>query len=359
MPKPKFLASQTSGENVGVLQINIPNDTLGTFLSGLLGQQRTIEKNIFSEFEVDHDFLCHLDSLIDQRIVTHQEASLVSLAGKVETKESRVHSFSSRNALKTFDELSNSPTTKVGITWAYLVKFPHKPTPEKQEIELSIDTGNVRKKLNSRNSNATFNALSRAMLGTDGPEINIKVGYTDLIWGTEVIRHIEDEIRKKCRDDWKYVRAFKSNFGFFAPMISMTSIFLGPVMLLEALEKTRIDIVQQKLLIEIAKTPDFQSSVLKKLDFLMANKVSFQSLSSVQFWAVAAVVLMVNVGMWMYLLKSNKSYLLLNNAARDEKISNEKRSIRLRNGFFLTIAISVVAGVIGNKLTTMMDTFLN
>ena len=119
MSKSNLTISGQGDENAGTLQISIPKDSLGTFLSGLLGQQRSIEKYIFSGFEIDHSFLCHLDSLIDQRIVTHQEASLVSLGGKVETKENRVHAFSSRSALKTFVELSNSPTTKAEITWVY------------------------------------------------------------------------------------------------------------------------------------------------------------------------------------------------------------------------------------------------
>ena len=70
---------------------------------------------------------------------------------------------------------------------------------------------------------------------------------------------------------------------------------------------------------------------------------------------VLLAVLSLNIAMWLYLLQGNKSYLLLNQAARTEKERHLKKMSRLKGGMIFTLVIGAITGVLGNKLTSGID----
>lgn len=89
---------------------------------------------------------------------------------------------------------SDYVVAKAEIIWGYLVKFPSKPIPEKQTIVISIDAGldNAEK---ATSQDIVKRITQMFILDNDNSEITIKVEYTELTWGVDILRHLENEIK--------------------------------------------------------------------------------------------------------------------------------------------------------------------
>ncbi|WP_128925437.1 hypothetical protein [Bradyrhizobium guangxiense] len=72
-----------SSETVGALTIPLESRVLGEFISGLLGQSRSIERQFLDRrFEIDFNWLLNLDQIISQRLASQNQAKLVSFSAK-------------------------------------------------------------------------------------------------------------------------------------------------------------------------------------------------------------------------------------------------------------------------------------
>ena len=63
--------TEDANEEINI-SLPVKKKDLGRFISGLLGQQQTIERDIDIKFNIDHSWLVNLHDLISQRI--HQQA---------------------------------------------------------------------------------------------------------------------------------------------------------------------------------------------------------------------------------------------------------------------------------------------
>jgi hypothetical protein len=128
-------------DDEGNLQIYIPKRDFGDFIQGLLSQPRSTGARWRRFFDVDQNFVKHLHELIRQRVQSQQIASLASFQASIFFLDGRVQTITSWEAFDSFNDNSDSVTTRLNIVWSYLVKFPSKPVPEKQTIGISFNTG--------------------------------------------------------------------------------------------------------------------------------------------------------------------------------------------------------------------------
>ena len=55
-----------------VISFPVPKNSLGDFVTSLLGQKQSLERTYAVNFEIDHAWLMNLHEMIDQRV--HQQA---------------------------------------------------------------------------------------------------------------------------------------------------------------------------------------------------------------------------------------------------------------------------------------------
>src|SRR5579863_7872825 len=86
----------------GNIQIHVPRAEFGEFIQGLLSQPRSLQRTETRFFDIDHNFIRHLNEVIKQRVQTQQHAQLVSFASSIYFSDSRIQTLSSWEALDTF-----------------------------------------------------------------------------------------------------------------------------------------------------------------------------------------------------------------------------------------------------------------
>ena len=234
MAKNLLNVTSKSGAEQDNLQIDIPRQNLGAFLSSFLGQPRRTRKTFIEPFSIDHSFICNLDRIIDQRVAGQQRATLTSFTASIYFDDGREQTETSREAFQAFKDTSLSRSKGLTVIWTYLVEFPGRDTPEKQEIELNISTDRVRQK--SYDPGRKFSGFFRWILEKDeyNSDINIAIFYTELTWGIDLLRYVENEIKKSFTNSNVYIDGIRSWLRGLALMWGpLILIFVPQLLLLE------------------------------------------------------------------------------------------------------------------------------
>jgi hypothetical protein len=109
-------------------------EKIGKFISGLLGQPQTISRQTSAIFDVDLSWFNHLHALIEQRIRQQNDAARTAFRAKIFYDGDLTRTIESVEGLQHFAETKKVRSTGIELHWSYVIKFPGKELPEKQEI---------------------------------------------------------------------------------------------------------------------------------------------------------------------------------------------------------------------------------
>lgn len=161
------------------IALPVSNEKLGGFISSLLGQPQTIERELYGSFNIDHSWLLHVHSLIDQRIKQQNHASLTSFKAIVFYENNLKRTLGSIESFEHFSETKRIVSQSVRITWTYLINFPNKELPEKQEISIYIS---AKAPIASKSEDPIRRTISsRNRVGA----ISYRIDHTERTWGDD------------------------------------------------------------------------------------------------------------------------------------------------------------------------------
>lgn len=151
------------------VQVSIKNKDFGDFITNLLGQPENISGVTVGTFEATHEWLVHLHHLIDQRIKQQSPSALVDFSAKLKYDKGPDRRITTIEGFLHFSEARIVSTKSISITWTYLVSFPNKPAPEKQEISIQLVTDKA------ATISSDFSVVSRSIttIHGDGPILSV------------------------------------------------------------------------------------------------------------------------------------------------------------------------------------------
>ncbi len=120
-----------------VISIPVGKKDLGSFICNLLGQKQSLERTYDVVFEVDHPWLMNLHDMIDQRISQQANSNLINFSAVVYFENGSKRTITTVDAFRSYHETRPNISNGVKIVWEYLVHFPNRPHPEKQQISFS------------------------------------------------------------------------------------------------------------------------------------------------------------------------------------------------------------------------------
>jgi len=216
----------SSGSDTKFLSIPVSGKALATFIGELLGQRRTTEKAFRNySFTVNLDWLINLHLIIDQRITAQNVGGIAAFKGSFYFDTGRVHNLFSYDAFVSYRDISNDVCTAVEMSWGYLVQFPGKDLPEKQEIEIKIAIDD-RYKENALQDKYSFTDF--LVLGTDRSSlIKVVIAYTDYTWGEDLLSHIGRYIESSFQRPDFIAKCIER--GFNRNMVWLIPIFIVPL----------------------------------------------------------------------------------------------------------------------------------
>lgn len=323
-------------------QITIARRDFADFIKGLLGQPRSVEQEYQLTFKIDHDWISDLDHIIDQRITNQHDASLVDFSCKFFFADGQIYTVTTKDAFRNFGTKSDVLSNGIEIIWTYLVKFPGKTIPEKQEILFSAKTESARRKDLPK-------ILAFDIPFPDPGLLRVKIMYTELTWGQDLLTHISSKIQrnfKRLSIIQEYVRPLTILFAPIVWFLSLVSLFAIP----ELTRHTAVQHSREQVLLQVNKATEFSDLVLKKLDYLMQEYLVSTSFFSLPNMAAFAGIILFNVAIFLFIIRRSRNFVILNEKT---KIAYEDYKGRQRNQFIaalITFTLGVASSIAANQL---------
>lgn len=319
---------------------------LGDFITNLLGQQQTIERSRDIYFDIDHAWLVNLHELINQRISQQASANLIEFLSIIHFESGLKRTLTTAEAFQGYIETKKESITAITMLWSYLVQFPNKSYPEKQEISFHArikQEENEIKKEYKGPIRLTFSTLS-----SDESLISYGISHTERTWGDDIETLISNQVDRVVRSQnslWIVIYNFLRwgcAVGLFAfcityPLYSIsntTSQALIPLMeTYEAIQPTAIDM----------------NILSEKLDILAQMIATTKERTASSFGILLIFIAPFISGLLLSISKlKNHSFIVMSahdSERREKALKKEKKRIPIMFGGY---ALAVLAGIIGN-----------
>lgn len=169
------------------IQVPIKKKDFGDFITSLLGQPEAINGSKSGSFTVDHAGLVNLHHLLDQRIKLQAKSNLVDFSAVISYRDGPDRTLTTAQGFIHFNETRTTTTKSILLTWTYLVVFPGKPSPEKQEISVRFIADPSAFVVGPE---APFNRVAEQ---TGGISV-FRIEHTERTWGDDITALIMREI---------------------------------------------------------------------------------------------------------------------------------------------------------------------
>lgn len=328
------------------LSVPVDKKTLGDFISGLLGQPQTLERVIDSAFSVDHQWLVHLCSLVIQRMNQQNAPEPLAFVATIGYQNGITRKITSLLAFNHFSETQNIVSSSIKINLAVLIHFPGKLVPERQEVVLDFNA-------DESDSNLLESLIVKKP--TTAGRIRLEIRHTERTWADDVLRLITDEVDHIKVTESKLKRWMRNSafpiFAFLFP-IAMLSIAMSEMWAKgkngAALAVTALPLIEDKRR-DIAALHEKVNIVLSQIVTGDESRVGTQLIIMIS-GLIAMAVFVTGV----LLAKPMPSFVVLSKAAETHKLQVMNRLKRKNLLLLLSMAGSVVLGVVGNFLYDKM-----
>lgn len=315
-------------------------EALGDFISKLLGQPQSIRKTIQGRFDIDFKWLDNAHHLLLQRISQQHSAKLIDFSAEIFFEDGLSRKLNSYEGFKSYHEPKPLNSEAIKLRWTYLINFPTKGSPEKQEISLFVSRYTPHAK---RNELKFFD-------GNDG-FIEYQIDHTERTWGDDIetilTNHIYPIIEKK--------RKLKALIREFSPVLAMIILMFGivvvPAMINENLETKKINEISN----EITEITNSQNFTIKDLSVKIDKSIDIQMIKQkgvknryVPYIVCGLTSLVISGAIVFWSIVNLPSFVVLTDAAKlsREKLLSKRRKISLIS--IMSFVFSIIASVVGN-----------
>lgn len=346
------LEHMPDGEEVA-LSLPIKKKDLGAFISGLLGQQQSIERDIEAKFDIDHAWVVNLHETINQRIYQQADAHLTDFTAVIYFENGLKRTFTSFAAFKTYSETKKQIPVGIKIIWIYLVQFPKKQYPEKQQITFSaqIHTKNISEVKTSKNR-LEFLILDTITGESERSSLNYQIDHTERTWGDDIETIISNQVDEVIRGN-QFKDALFDISRLTLTLIILLFSFIYPVYSIYSSTYHKSQIMTEAMTNYLSLSHNLVNSidgVNKKLD-AVANMIQIVGKRD-EISGLLMLMLFAGPPISIILLrltrKKTYSFLVFSKESernRASKLEQEKRSTWILVGSF---CLSVLAGIVGN-----------
>lgn len=333
----KLAKEDESSENLIMLPIR--KEQIGDFVMSLLGQPQSIERETTGIFKIDHRWIINLLQIVNQRITQQNESTVVDVLIEIGYFGNTKRVIHSLNELVHFEETRFLVTKYFSININYVVKFPRKQLPEKQQIYLYIDTEGLK----IANSIVFPIKIANSFKGI----IRYRISSTERTWADDIDKIFDSEISKvlERKTIWRYLlNIFILFIAYVGSLGSLTaSDFVGKMIINNRKEKLLNEVLNNSMSLDLSLKVDYLYRLsIAEIDHIGRNPILY--ILSIGFSFVV-----LYLGMHITLSHKPCFIILTSEDAKDYKEKNKRNKLRLIL-WILGLIGSLAGGVISNYL---------
>jgi hypothetical protein len=326
-----------------------PPEKFADFMSKLLGKPQVVEGRFRGPFNIELTDIENFYHLIQYRITEQNKGQLIQFTSNINYDDGTSVEVEGLANLKTYSEVRPLVSTGVVLTWVYLVNFNNAPVPEKQQIEVNIDTSRRPRK------------PVRPVYPFPFPEmlediISYRVSYTARSWGADIENLLKDHIRSLIIPEDSNLRAFIRRWRTYVMnfvALALYAIFLrvgvwGADWISRATSAKYSQIENSGL----SQT----EQIIRKLDYVYSTIAGTMFVSAMSvillYLGVTLIISFATATMISEnIAPARPSFVLLTRNAEYAKSAALQEYEKNWTIYFGTFAFACLAGVVGNILT--------
>jgi hypothetical protein len=325
-------------ENDGGGAVVLPYDLneLGKFIAGLLGKPQTITKNLFLPFEITKDSIRNIDALLGQRIFSQNKGVLAQFVAQTSYDDDTSVVINSLSDFLSYHEARPVVVREAAITWAFLIQFEGRSTPEKETVELKFFT---RRSIRPP-------AITKLFEDHDPkPKIEITISHTNRTWGEDIEALLVKSLaqyNRKAHWSRRFLNG-KANAIFF---LTFAGVLFGGYVISEAIKKIEHERLQEQI--------QSLASAIDYLRFIVDHQVNANSPADASLSIVSGVSFFGSfaVSTLFYLVAASErpSFINFTEQGQRQKEASD-RSLKHTWGQVLMAAVlSLLIGLFGKYL---------
>ncbi|HBC3859298.1 TPA: hypothetical protein KD866_004765 [Vibrio parahaemolyticus] len=343
------LTMGNQGDGEQFVQVPIKKKDFGDFITNLLGQPEIIRDRKIGTFDTNLEWFIHVHHLLDQKIKSQSHASLVDFSAVFNYRNAPERKLTSIDAFLHFSEAKIVRTKGVTLTWTYLVEFPNKPVPEKQEIRLTL----LAERTQVVHIGGT--GLTKQTTSTNGVA-SYEISHTQRTWGDDIQTIIDREVDSIFIEKTKSERLFQPIVMFLAFAIFIAG-FIAPEYIQQIIAEKQLaalfaDYVKDGMQIQDLAIDDKLSLILGIVD--PSNDLAVKN-SWYQVVSVIGGMILAGITLAIF-EKEQPSFITVTNKDKQYRkscIASSKSSfIKKVASIFVAIATSVAANYVYLYLST-------
>lgn len=341
------MANNSGIDSRYAVMIPCPQEDFAKFISGLLGRPQTLERHHQGSFDVSHKDIENTYHLVNQRVTQQNVASLIQFTVKI------LYSDNSSVLLNSFDDFQNyneiKPLVSVAahLTWTYLIHFPDRNVPEKQEIVVSFTSS-------SRHSFMFEDETTYTLWDLSGGAMS-RITHTARTWGTDIDSLLQGHIktlRRKQGPVRRWITTHSGSFGFIAGIFFLVSTYLAGYYAANDFLNAQLARLHQ-----FVTSSEHVPTVAEKLDFLL-QLISEGAWARFSFFvgmvAIFLLLFAVAFGIVVGVLADNKpaSFVVLSKQAEVKRAQVLQKEERQWLGFLGSVGADFLAAVAAHGFFT-------
>jgi hypothetical protein len=329
-------------------------DQFRDFIAGLLGKPQVIGRVIRGPFNVGRNDIENLYHLIDQRISSQNDATLIQFTARIVFDDSSSVLLNSFADFVSYKEVKPLVSKSVNLSWTYLIKFRNKSVFEKQQIDVSCIADYSREDIFH-----DFDVSGLVFKRQFGPasesgNIILRISHTDRTWGTDIEALLTGHLQTLILVDSKFrqfVRKYSGSIGLIGAATVFGSVVYAGWGAFDRIQEHAT--VEARTLLAAGSTNAEQ--IAKMIRTILQYTIENPSEKYKGAAFVAGTVLFIGcvafgVMLGVFAESSKSSFVVLTSKAE------ELRKIELNNdrnnwsNFVLSIVGALVISVVGNYL---------
>jgi hypothetical protein len=194
-------------------------DQFREFIAGLLGQPQTIRRFLPAPFEVTKDDAINLFHLLDQRLSSQNDATLIQFTASLRYDDNSSVVLNSFEDFYAYNEVKPLVSDGLDLNWTYLIQFPNKTVPEKQNIDVTFSSEHHHRPPH------VFIEYERL-----GSGISIQIQHTARTWGVDIDALLTGHLKlleKQIPWSRRIANKYSGQIGFLS---AATAILVGLVL---------------------------------------------------------------------------------------------------------------------------------
>lgn len=325
------------------VQVPIKRKDFGDFITNLLGQPETINERKSGTFEATYEWLVHLHHLLDQRIKQQAHSDLVDFSATLKYSDGPDRKITTIEGFLHFNEAKLVTTESVNLTWTYLVAFPGKPAPEKQEISLRLITDRTEVVMTGGSS------IVRHTTSTNGVA-SYSIAHTERTWGDDISALVSREVDSIFKKNPWYEDILDKTTPFIA-----LGLFSAGLIMPDYLDQLIQEKEAAQLFIDFVREGGSVESlgIDEKLNLALRLLDPNNQLHKVEVWyRVLSLVVGISLAVFTVILfeKEAPSLIVITNEDKKKSVSQKGKDSRSFIKKSLSFLAAITAGVAGNYL---------